>query len=52
MSLPPRKIGNAQINPIGFGAMGLSSFYGSVDSDEERYKVSSLLTNVGRFVDA
>ncbi len=44
MSLPPRKIGDALINPIGFGAMGLSSYYGSVDSDEERFKVSSLLS--------
>ncbi|KAK0187252.1 NADP-dependent oxidoreductase domain-containing protein [Armillaria mellea] len=39
MSLPPRKIGDALINPIGFGAMGLSSYYGSVDSDEERFKI-------------
>ncbi|THV02028.1 Aldo/keto reductase [Dendrothele bispora CBS 962.96] len=39
MSLPPRKIGNASVNPIGFGAMGISAFYGSVESDEERFKV-------------
>ncbi|SJL06522.1 related to aldo-keto reductase (AKR13), puatative [Armillaria ostoyae] len=39
MSLPPRKIGDVLINPIGFGAMGLSSYYGSVDSDEERFKI-------------
>ncbi|KAK0440624.1 NADP-dependent oxidoreductase domain-containing protein [Armillaria borealis] len=39
MSLPPRKIGDALINPIGFGAMGLSSYYGSVDSDKERFKI-------------
>ncbi|THV02022.1 Aldo keto reductase [Dendrothele bispora CBS 962.96] len=32
MSLPPRKIGNASVNPIG-------AFYGSVESDEERFKV-------------
>ncbi|KAK0434540.1 NADP-dependent oxidoreductase domain-containing protein [Desarmillaria tabescens] len=30
----------ALINPIGFGAMGLSSFYGAVDSDEERFKAT------------
>ncbi|KAK7440582.1 Aldo-keto reductase str7 [Stygiomarasmius scandens] len=39
MSLPPRKIGNALVNPIGFGAMGISSYYGSTESDEERFKV-------------
>ncbi|KAG7440146.1 Aldo/keto reductase [Guyanagaster necrorhizus] len=39
MSLPPRKIGDALINPIGFGAMGLSSYYGAVGSDEERFKI-------------
>ncbi|KAK0200332.1 NADP-dependent oxidoreductase domain-containing protein [Desarmillaria ectypa] len=35
MALTLRKIGGALINPIGFGAMGLSDFYGAVDSDEE-----------------
>jgi len=39
MSLPPRKIGNALVNPIGFGAMGISFYYGSTESDEERFKV-------------
>ncbi|KAK0218710.1 NADP-dependent oxidoreductase domain-containing protein [Armillaria fumosa] len=39
MTLPPRRIGNALVNPIGFGAMGLSSYYGSVDSDEERFRI-------------
>ncbi len=45
MALTLRKIGGALINPIGFGAMGLSDFYGAVDSDEERFKASSILTN-------
>ncbi|KAF8990575.1 hypothetical protein BDQ17DRAFT_1433675 [Cyathus striatus] len=39
MSLPTRKIGNDQVSEIGFGAMGISSYYGSVDLDEERLKV-------------
>ncbi|KAK0434551.1 Aldo keto reductase [Desarmillaria tabescens] len=39
MALTLRKIGGALINPIGFGAMGLSDFYGKVDSDEERFKI-------------
>ncbi|KAK7459576.1 Aldo-keto reductase str7 [Stygiomarasmius scandens] len=41
MSLPPRKIGNALVNPIGFGVMGISIVaYGSIESDdEERLKV-------------
>ncbi|KAG7440159.1 Aldo/keto reductase [Guyanagaster necrorhizus] len=35
MALNLRKIGGTLTNPIGFGAMGLSVFYGAVDSDEE-----------------
>ncbi|KAF8187577.1 NADP-dependent oxidoreductase domain-containing protein [Mycena galopus ATCC 62051] len=34
-----RKIGNSTFSGIGFGAMGISSFYGAVESDEERFKV-------------
>ncbi|KAF7326695.1 Aldo-ket-red domain-containing protein [Mycena venus] len=34
-----RKIGNSTFPGIGFGAMGISSFYGAVESDEERFKV-------------
>ncbi|KAJ7193038.1 NADP-dependent oxidoreductase domain-containing protein [Mycena pura] len=36
---PTRKIGNSTFPAIGFGAMGLSTAYGPVDSDEERFKV-------------
>jgi hypothetical protein len=36
---PSRKIGNALVPPIGFGLMGISSFYGAVGSDEERFQV-------------
>jgi len=39
MSIPTRKIGQALVPEIGFGAMGISSFYGAVESDEERFKV-------------
>ncbi|KAK7028291.1 Aldo-keto reductase [Favolaschia claudopus] len=39
MSIPTRKLGQADVSEIGFGAMGISAFYGSVESDEERFKV-------------
>ncbi|KAJ7925172.1 NADP-dependent oxidoreductase domain-containing protein [Mycena leptocephala] len=39
MSIPTRKVGQALVSEIGFGAMGISSFYGAVESDEERFKV-------------
>lgn len=38
-SLPTRKIGNDDVTAIGLGLMGLSVFYGPVESDEERFKV-------------
>ncbi|KAF9001661.1 NADP-dependent oxidoreductase domain-containing protein [Cyathus striatus] len=47
MSLPTRKIGNDQVNEIGFGAMGISSYYGSVDPDEERFKVLDAALETG-----
>ncbi|KAJ7174621.1 NADP-dependent oxidoreductase domain-containing protein [Mycena filopes] len=34
-----RHIGNSTFSAIGFGAAGLSGFYGQVESDEERFKV-------------
>ncbi|KAK2459918.1 hypothetical protein APHAL10511_008047 [Amanita phalloides] len=34
-----RKVGNTQVSSIGFGAMGISSYYGSVEPDEQRFKV-------------
>ncbi|KAH7928626.1 Aldo/keto reductase [Leucogyrophana mollusca] len=39
MSYPTRKIGVDDVSAIGFGAMGISAFYGQVESDEERFKV-------------
>jgi hypothetical protein len=38
-SLPTRKIGAHDVSAIGYGAMGISAFYGSIESDEERFKV-------------
>ncbi|KAJ7733118.1 NADP-dependent oxidoreductase domain-containing protein [Mycena metata] len=34
-----RQIGNSSFSAIGFGVMGLSAFYGEVESDEDRFKV-------------
>ncbi|KAJ7159625.1 Aldo keto reductase [Mycena filopes] len=39
MSTATRQIGRATFSAIGFGAMGLSGYYGAVESDEERFKV-------------
>ena len=39
MPLGTRKIGKDDVSEIGFGAMGISAFYGKTDSDEERFKV-------------
>ncbi|KAJ7469719.1 NADP-dependent oxidoreductase domain-containing protein [Mycena latifolia] len=36
---PTRTIGSSTFPAIGFGAMGISAFYGDVESDEERFKV-------------
>ena len=39
--LPTRSLGRdgPQVTAMGFGLMGLSAFYGKVDSDEERLKI-------------
>ena len=37
--LPTRKVGNTEVSAIGYGAMGISSYYGSAPPDEERFKV-------------
>ncbi|KAJ8472509.1 hypothetical protein ONZ45_g16626 [Pleurotus djamor] len=37
--LPTRKIGTHNVSAVGFGTMGLSAYYGSVASDEERLAV-------------
>lgn len=44
-----RKIGDVEVSAIGYGAMGLSAFYGQVGSDEERLDVghSYLYLSIG-----
>jgi len=37
--IPTRKIGNDDVSELGFGAMGISAFYGAIENDEERFKV-------------
>ncbi|KAF9219111.1 Aldo/keto reductase [Gyrodon lividus] len=41
MPYPTRNIGqdNVPVSAIGFGAMGISAFYGDIEPDEERFKV-------------
>jgi len=41
-TIPTRKIGSDDVSEIGFGAMGISAFYGAIEGDEERFKVRSL----------
>ncbi|THH19409.1 hypothetical protein EW146_g1746 [Bondarzewia mesenterica] len=38
VKLPTRKIGNTEVSAIGYGAMGISAFYGSAEPDEARLK--------------
>ncbi|KAF8998393.1 NADP-dependent oxidoreductase domain-containing protein [Cyathus striatus] len=47
MPLPTRKIGNDHVSAIGFGAMGMSTGYGSVVSDEESFKVLDAALEAG-----
>ncbi|KAL6693117.1 NADP-dependent oxidoreductase domain-containing protein [Trichoderma pleuroticola] len=54
MSLPTRRLGTdgPLVTAIGFGAMGISAFYGATESDEERFKVLDHLYETGeRFWD-
>ncbi|KAI0664869.1 Aldo/keto reductase [Cubamyces menziesii] len=39
MPLPTRKVGASDVTAIGYGAMGISAFYGKPLPDEERFKV-------------
>ena len=38
-TLSTRKIGNTPVSEIGYGAMGISAYYGAVESDVERFKL-------------
>lgn len=40
MPLPTRKIGQTDVTAIGYGAMGISVFYGTPKTDEEGMKAS------------
>jgi aryl-alcohol dehydrogenase-like predicted oxidoreductase len=47
--IPTRQLGKngPQVSAIGFGAMGLSAFYGTPASDEERFKVLDRAIELG-----
>ncbi|KAL9120984.1 MAG: hypothetical protein Q9187_002459 [Circinaria calcarea] len=54
LQLPTRQLGKdgPQVTALGFGAMGLSAFYGQPESDEERFKVLDRAYELGeRFWD-
>jgi hypothetical protein len=51
-SLPTRKIGSHDVSAIGYGAMGIAAYYGAVDNDEERLKVSGVLLPQARLLNA
>jgi len=48
-SMPTRQLGKNGpfVSAIGFGAMGLSAFYGKIDPDEERFKVLDRAIELG-----
>lgn len=48
--LPTRKLGKngPQVTALGFGTMGLSTFYGEVGSDEERFKILDRAYELGQ----
>jgi aryl-alcohol dehydrogenase-like predicted oxidoreductase len=48
-TMPQRQLGKngPKVSAIGFGAMGLSSFYGTPAPDEERFKVLDHVIQLG-----
>ncbi len=48
LKLPTRRVGQTEVSAIGYGAMGISSYYGSVLPDEERFKVMPVPTDQSR----
>lgn len=49
VKVPTRQLGKngPQVSALGFGAMGLSAFYGIPSSDEERFKVLDRAIELG-----
>jgi hypothetical protein len=45
VKLPTRRVGQTEVSAIGYGAMGISSYYGSAPPDPERFKVMSFSTD-------
>ena len=45
IKLLTRRVGQTEVSAIGYGAMGISSFYGSAPPDPERFKVMSVSTD-------
>jgi hypothetical protein len=45
IKLPTRRVGQTEVSAIGYGAMGISSYYGSAPPDQERFKVMSVSTD-------
>lgn len=47
--MPQRQLGKngPKVSAIGFGAMGLSAFYGAPASDEERFKIFDRAIELG-----
>jgi hypothetical protein len=44
-AISTRNIGGTQVSALGYGAMGIAAFYGSIQSDEERFKVCTPFTD-------
>ncbi|KZP21821.1 Aldo/keto reductase [Athelia psychrophila] len=53
MSFPTRKIGQTEVSAMGYGAMGISGFYGeNTQTDEERFAVlDAVYANGCKFID-
>jgi hypothetical protein len=47
-ALPTRNIGNDDVAEVGLGLMGISAFYGSIESDEERFKVNHIFSQLAQ----
>ncbi|KAH9968383.1 Aldo/keto reductase [Russula compacta] len=45
--LPTRRVRETEVSAIGYGAMGISSYYGSAPPDEERFKLLDAVYEAG-----